>query len=219
MEDPAIYRESWIESFRSSIPVDYGMSFASITFPQESSFNETLQELKDDLLLLNDAVLVARGPLSSWRAQFYLESFSLKGLIMVDPALLEKGVFGGHEAEAIAKLQEHSGDGDGDGDGNGDGDGDGRGGTSSGDLERACWNDLFRGAQERRLLLEPDVVPMLVLHTHDNAACERSVVRVAERHSGDEGSRFGDVTVRPVPQGDNNERLMTEIDEWIESIL
>jgi hypothetical protein len=72
------------------------MSVASISFPEHSdSFRATkspvtipecVNALKtSELSTLWDAVLVARGWFSSMCALYYLESYSLRGLIMVNP--------------------------------------------------------------------------------------------------------------------------------------
>ena len=151
----------------------------------------------EDLSALNDAVLVTRGPISSWCAQFYLESLSLKGLAMIDPILLEN--VGETETKAIRKLKEYSD-------------------QSFASKKVVAWDKLLQGAQERNLLLEPGVIPMIVMHSYDDPVCKISATHVAQRHSGGDDSRFGDVPVRPIPF-DNTKDLMTEIDKWIESIL
>ena len=74
-------------------------------------------------------------------------------------------------------------------------------------------------AQQRKLLLEPGVVPMIIMYSSEDPACKLSAIRVAKRHSGDKDSRFGDVPVKKILQGDNNNHLMTDIDNWIESVL
>ena len=125
MEDRAIYKELWNTSFDTAIPINYGMSSASISFSKELDFDQMLNELKADLSPFSDAVLIARGPLSSWVAQFNLESLSLKGIVMVDPIS-----FDDPEAEIITKLEENA-----------------RPTESSKELEQ--WNKLLRQAQLR----------------------------------------------------------------------
>jgi len=195
MEDRAIYKESWNNSFHTAIPNNYGMSFASVSFSKELDFDQMLNELKADLSSFSDAVLIARGPLSSWIAQFYLESLSLKGLVMVDPISFDVP-----EAETITKLEEKA-----------------RQTEFSKELEQ--WNKLLRQAQQRKLLLEPGVVPMIIMYSYEDPACKLSAMRVAKRHSGEKDSRFGDVPVKQILQGDNSNHLMTDIDNWIESVL
>jgi hypothetical protein len=80
---------SWHDDFTATIPRSHGISYRQWTLSErrtlESSFDGALTELKEDLGTLQNAVLVARGPWTSWMAQFYLESLPLAGLVMVDP--------------------------------------------------------------------------------------------------------------------------------------
>jgi hypothetical protein len=197
MEDRAIYEDSWIDSFQVAIPRTYGMSFASITFREECEFDEMLEELKSDLNTINDAVLVTRGPLSSWCAQFYLESFPLQGLAMVDPVVLDNIV--GDEWAITPRLQEC-------------------GGPDVPSRELNQWKRIFQGAQLRKLKLEPNAVPMLVVYSLNDQACRRNAMEVAKRHSDDEGM-FGDVPVKGLFQNKNTNEVISEIDSWIDSIL
>ena len=77
----------------------------------------------------------------------------------------------------------------------------------------------MRQAQQRKLLLEPCVVPMIIMYSSEDPACKLLAIRVAKQHSGDKDSRLGDVPVKQILQGDNNNHLMTDIDNWIESVL
>jgi hypothetical protein len=194
VEDHAIYQDTWSESFRLAIPRVYGMSYASIDFREESCFDEMVDEMKADLSLVNDAVLVARGPVASWCAQFYLESCPLQGLVMVDPVLFDQGD-NGVEGEATRKLHQ---------------------GLAKEDDQ---WSRILKGAKSRRLRIEPNAVPMLVLQTWNDPACRLAAVAVAKRHSDDEGP-YGEVPVKEVQQThDSADEIMKEVDNWIESII
>jgi hypothetical protein len=95
--DTRIPMPSWLSRFQSKIPTEYGMSFASIHFQQrydelngtqesQLTIPECVNALKtSDLPKLSDAVVVSRGWFSSLCALYYLESYPLRGLIMVNP--------------------------------------------------------------------------------------------------------------------------------------
>jgi hypothetical protein len=195
MEDRAIYKDSWHEPFQSAIPRDYGMSFASISFPEGYSFDQMLGELKDDLPTIHDAVLVARGPLSSWCSQLYLESFPLQGLVMVDPMLINQV----DAATMHTMFQEMLPSG------------------YTSQVELGHWNGLINGAQARELKLEPNAVPMLVVNVEDGEAWKRAAHAVARRHSDNEGP-YGDVLVKELSPKEIAD-VIPEIDSWIDSIL
>jgi hypothetical protein len=196
MEDRTIYKDSWHESFQSTIPRDYGMSFASISVPEGYSFDQMLGELKHDLPTIHDAVLVARGPLSSWCSQFYLESFPLQGLVMVDPVQTDQ--FQGAEMKLLFPEVVSS--------------------RNSTQEELEYWHDLIKEAQSRELKLEPNAVPMLVINSLDHETFRLAAHAVAKRHSDDEGT-FGDVPVKELFQGEIADDVIREIDSWIDSIL
>ena len=105
MEDRFIYKDTWKSAFEKCIPRDYGMSFASLTVPEESTFDDMVEELKSDLFPIHDAVLISRGPISSWCAQFYLESRPLKGLVMVDPIPFDQQEDWKYQQDRGPKLQ------------------------------------------------------------------------------------------------------------------
>jgi len=227
---------SWIEAFRSKIPRDYGMSFASVSLQMRRKLNnnggdnniitaergiaaplsDVMQALRDSSLPgVSDAVLVARGPVSSLCAQYYLESFSLKGLVMIDPILLDdddcENNSAGQDNEnnnnlsaLISKLY-------------------------SGDADSA---ERFRS---KRLLVEPNAVPMMVVATiaggdsseNDNRLASgstnwKSLSRfVADRH-GDPDGPYGSVPFVELTGNDGDAttaELMDRIDGWIDEEL
>jgi hypothetical protein len=178
---------SWMETFRSKIPRKYGMSFGSISIdrrrrqqqnrldgdaPTLFLFDELLKSLKDsELPRINDAVLIARGPVASLCAQYYLESCSLQGLIMIDPILVndtpndkdDAGNDANDNDDTIALLCSrifHNNDDDDD-------------------------QDRFRST---RLLIESNSVPMMVVLTvPNNKVWNRASRFVATRHSNPDG--------------------------------
>jgi hypothetical protein len=80
---------SWHESFSKTVPSEYGIAYTKWSFSSAdpASFDVALSALKKDFTAsrLQQPILVTRGPVLSWLAQFYLESLPLAGLIMVDP--------------------------------------------------------------------------------------------------------------------------------------
>ena len=167
-----------------------------------------------DLPQISDAVMVARGPVSSLLAQYYLESVSLKGLIMIDPILFRE-TLGGCEDEK--ELSERV----------------------SSDLypDDPDSSDRFRS---QRLLVEPNSVPMMVVRTvslseednHNDAdnkfplqalssAWRSCSKHVAERH-GDPAGPYGEVPLVDLPinwrsGGSGDEAFATVLLDCIES--
>ena len=207
---------SWAETFRSRIPRDYGMSFASIflqmrsdsTTERTATILDALEALKaSSLPNMADALLVARGPLSALCAQYYLESFPLKGLIMIDPVLLE----GDNSSDETALFsfvanQVYPNDAD--------------------SLDR------FRS---ERLLVEPNAVPMMVVRTISEeiglvdwrAAWRLSSQHVADRHGDNEGP-YGIVPVVDMVESSTTDYkdddmfatlLLEDINRWVDEDL
>jgi len=200
---------SWSEIFRSNIPRDYGMSFASISLQLKTLENTTtsistaLEALKASRLpMVADAILVARGPCSSLIAQYYLESFSLQGLVMMDPILLQQ-----QEKEKDEKLLS------------------------------SLVSEIYKNDDEslerfhsRRLLVEANSVPMMVVRTisetDDNddhyPEWKSSSVHVAQRH-GDADGLYGEVPVLDVVDNKDEKalvaNLLQHIGDWIDQDL
>eukprot|EP00531_Pseudo-nitzschia_arenysensis_P011704 CAMPEP_0116151500 /NCGR_PEP_ID=MMETSP0329-20121206/20131_1 /TAXON_ID=697910 /ORGANISM="Pseudo-nitzschia arenysensis, Strain B593" /LENGTH=222 /DNA_ID=CAMNT_0003648119 /DNA_START=947 /DNA_END=1612 /DNA_ORIENTATION=- len=189
---------SWSEIFRSNIPRDYGMSFASISLQLKTLENTTtsistaLEALKASRLpMVADAILVARGPCSSLIAQYYLESFSLQGLVMMDPILLQQ-----QEKEKDEKLLS------------------------------SLVSEIYKNDDEslerfhsRRLLVEANSVPMMVVRTisetDDNDVdhypeWKSSSVHVAQRH-GDADGLYGEVPVLDVVDNKDEKALVANL--------
>ena len=95
--ESTMYRNSWSDAFNSLYPnrgihtmsIDL-LSCISSTTSLAESFYRIHNELATDLSPHAEVVLVARGPLPSLIAQYYLESLPLTGLVMVDPLLIPR---------------------------------------------------------------------------------------------------------------------------------
>jgi hypothetical protein len=183
LEDPCLYQDSWVSTFSTAISHQYGMTFISITSEKSLSLAERVDSLKADVGKIPDALLVARGPQSSWVAQLYLESLFLRGLVMVDPVLFD------HPTQIV---QENL---------------------------NALWNadsDRFAtDAQERRLKLEPNSVPMLVMSSR-KTVLEASRM-VAARHS-DQSGPYGEIELIEILDEKNQLNIIKTIDDWVDTI-
>ena len=187
--------------------------------------NKRVEEMKTDLSRrFHDAVLVARGPLASWTALLYLESLPLTGLVCVDPIPFD---------DAPAQEEEEEEDRAG-------------GGATTTTMSTRRWlRDMslsdpivsqllheILSDDARKLKLEPNAVPMLILHSvrrgeDDNNNSKkkeeeedrrrRQCEMVALRH-GDPNGPFGEVKIHECSP-DDPEFAMQVIDEWIETIL
>jgi hypothetical protein len=86
-------QHSWHDSFLKSFPNIYRIPYTKWALSlNQASFDIALSTLKRDLSSsgFQQPVLVTRGPVMSWLAQFYLESLPLSGLVMVDPLPFDK---------------------------------------------------------------------------------------------------------------------------------
>ena len=205
---------SWIETFRSKIPREHGMSFGSISLNSSgdaaASISDGLEALKaSQLPSISDAILVARGPVASLCAQYYLESFSLQGLVMIDPILVDDDK-DDDDKEAISSLLSRIYNDDDDDD------------------------DKEARFRSTRLLVEPNAVPMMVVLTVPNDEVWNRASRfVAARH-GDPDGPYGIVPIVNLAESKNaNAEDETEdnvaattttialdrINEWIDETL
>jgi hypothetical protein len=203
LEDPCPYQTPWHESLQSSVPTIHGMSYASLTFGSSYGLDGMIEEMKADLPAIHDAILVTRGPIASWVALFYLESFPLKGLVMVDPISFDhrKNEVGDDDVEKFSReILQHFGS------------------TEKKKTEEiAAYRFLVQEAAAKRLKLEPNSVPILVVQSIDNLVFEASCQQVAERHSDPDGP-FGEVMIKQVFDDDPDPAVYA-IDDWVESIL
>jgi len=228
-EDPDLYDNtsiSWLSAFEEFIPRKYGISFASIRIPpsetsgstnnninhQYYAFQEILASLKNELTLINhDAIMVTRGPLSSWFAVSYLESCQLKGLIMIDPVQLDS-----HNLDPIKKKMEEKDK-----------------ASTSDDNRLGGWFRLLEEAKERKLSIEPNSVPMMIFCSDPSMKDAANIV--SRRHSfpdedddDDDDESVPVIQISPSPkeetkeQGGGNDKaewVITKIDEWSDIIL
>jgi hypothetical protein len=226
--------DSWVSHFQRRIPEEYGMSFAYLSFQQDDD-NHSKETKHEDVptsssssssstggiiadcvtsmkfsnglsAMRSDIVLITRGPVSSLCAQYYLESCSLLGLVMIDPILLsdddDDEQINNNSTSIVANIMIHTDD----------------------DRKR------FRNSS---LLLEPNAVPMMVvLSQQDDVDWNRSSRMVARRHSdgvmnggGPYGGDVPIVDLKKKEDGDENstapehDLLMDIVNEWTDDIL
>ena len=197
LEDAWLYHSSWEHTFQENIPSQYGMSFMSMTFtPSRSNLEAMIEEMKNDLATIHDAILVTRGPIATWVALFYLESFSLKGLVMIDPIPFDRLA---HPAEQIVldlkQVSTHS----------------------NNKLDISYYDPIIHEACLKKLQLEPNSVPMMVIQSIHDDNLATLANQMAERHSDPNGP-FGMVEMVSILQ-DHPHLIMEKFDAWIESIL
>lgn len=184
-EDHLFYESdpSWQTSFGQRFPRDYGIQFSKMDLQNFTSLAAGLVEMEQDLGTEMNVVLVTKGPLVSWLAPYYLESLPLSGLVMVDPIELTRD-----SARDLKTLYPPDA-------------------TEQEVLDRIC-----RGEDSRPLLLEPGVLPMLVLSTRVDFVHDAS--QVAARHSDPDGS-FGRYTVKEI-DGTDEDEIADLIHWWID---
>lgn len=147
---------SWSQVFRDffpprGVPFKYSsLSNISATDDKETLISQVMSELIHDIVqeegsMPSSTVLVTRGPILSLVAQYYLESWPLAGLVMIDPLLLPPP----HLTSTASQLLEHI--------------------TKSQcpiDTTQVCYLALLQqlsdGRYSRKLQLEPGSVPMCV---------------------------------------------------------
>ena len=188
---------SWDEDFRSRIPRDYGMSFCSISLQlKQSSISKALGALKaSELTTVSDAIVVARGPCSSLLAQYYLESFSLKGLVMIDPVLLQQPET--EESKLLYSLVSE---------------------IYRDDVDSL---ELFHSLKVEPNAVPMMVVRTISDDSKHFSAWKSSSLHVAERH-GDPDGPYGSVPVLDRSRDDSEafcHDLLEHIDNWIEKEL
>lgn len=191
-EDAGFYPKSWLPTFQEKVPKEHGMQFCSFTLdPQSTSFDDALNELKNDAGSFVDTVFVARGPFMSWMAQFYLEDLPFKGLIMVDPMQLD-------DQNGVNQFQLQY---------------DKLGLTSSQQYQMFLDFDQHWGHWTYRL--EPGVVPMMILYTADRPMYKRCAENTALRHSLDESMADIPILKMPSTKRKHDEESLEAIVDWI----
>ncbi|GAX10679.1 hypothetical protein FisN_14Lh190 [Fistulifera solaris] len=159
-EDEGFNSQSW-NTWRPSLVQEHGFSFAQCSITANDDFDAALRELSNDLShgIAPHVVLLSRGPMISWLAQFYLESLPLQGLIMVDPLPLDHG-------ESVQALEHYYY------------------ATTSESL--SLFNDYVEHYAHWTMRLEPGSVPMMILATqNDNDIYWKGALRTKERHDGE----------------------------------
>ncbi|KAL3928010.1 MAG: hypothetical protein SGBAC_012839 [Bacillariaceae sp.] len=190
LEDPCyLYQNSWESTFYTTVPQQYGMTFVSVASEKSLSLSERVDSLKADVGQIPDALLVARGPQSSWVAQLYLESLFLRGLVMVDPILFDKPT--AVEQENLNTLAK---------------------GTD------AAWGEFTMEAKKRPLKLEPNSVPMLVMSSHETKLeASREVAARHGDQSGPYGD-IEMVEIDDSSSAENQLNVIKTIDDWVNTI-
>jgi len=214
------FDRKWADELCQTFPNRLGMTFAQFQWQLvkidkgESVVDQGLEALQMDTaeLLNPHIILIARGPLVSWIAQLYLESFHLAGLVLVDPLPMDNLQVSGSALAAV--IQESTG--------------------VYNDHATACTDqytrllEKYRQGGGRSLRLEPGAVPTLVVQSIHHPLFADGAQQTADRHrflsdqEADEAEeRFvgGDV---PIIQLFDDEKLdlqavaKDEIGAWIE---
>jgi hypothetical protein len=178
LEDQGLYDSSWNSWLSRSLPDEHGLHYCyqAITL---SSLETALSEITTDLATMPSVVLLSRGPVVSWVAQYYLESLSLAGLIMVDPVF-------DPSSELLTRLKNLYYD--------------------ASVQEHHLLNRIQSGDESRPLKLEAGVIPMLVLSSID--LLQDSAQATAHRHSRLD-SPFGKVRTVSLPITEDPSELIS----------
>lgn len=200
LEDDSLYPSSWSDLMTSTIPSDFGMSCGTIEIPTDSqeTFQDRVDYLKWSLLGIPDAMLIARGPIASWTAQLYLESFSLIGLVAVDPILMDRPR-GSVEDQAILHLLD----------------------TLQSTMKKQDTELLRRvlnGEEGRRLKLEPGPCPLLFTVSMSEDIFVETTKHSSQRHESDE-SPFGPPSFLDISEASsatNENDLLVALSDWVD---
>lgn len=190
-QDRGLYGELsaqlWEDQCSTMIPNEFGMTFASLELERQ-------EDLEADLTSLStpQAVLVARGPLVSWWAQLHLESYSLAGVILIDPLMLYNG-----DPELVDQVIQASED---------------------AFLDGVYLNQLYYEAQNRPLLLEPGPVPMVIIQSRSEYVFEEGVQQTIQRHGIDEAEESTSVPIITLKDDRDLESTVRDsLVPWIEN--
>eukprot|EP00956_Cyclotella_meneghiniana_P003918 scaffold4717_cov66-Cyclotella_meneghiniana.AAC.9 len=92
--ESSLYKQQWKDPFTNFCP-QQGLHFASIDISPSNDDDLTIESmehtLSTDISSISEpayTILIARGPIQSLVAQYYLESLPLAGLVLVDPLIL-----------------------------------------------------------------------------------------------------------------------------------
>ena len=186
-QDPT-YETCWQQSFARVLPQERGIHYCSVVIDNKN-LQEGLDMLEQDLAALPNVVLIARGPLVSLVAQYYLESFPLAGLVLVDPVLLD-------HVELLQQVQATL--------------------QQCHKAQREFVKGILSGEEARPLKLESGAVPMLIFCSLADSSFHKAAKDVALRHGDPEGI-FWDVPVHDISSTD--EAVLVAIDmitEWLD---
>jgi hypothetical protein len=186
----SIYNSCWQEPFSQILPYERGLHYYSISM-EANSLQNGLDVLTQDLSSLPNVVLVARGPIVSLIAQYYLESLPLAGLILVDPILID------HEHilhRLEARLERDS-------------------------SQHQFVKELLSTEEPRQLKLEPGAVPMLVFQSLQDESFKMASTDVAHR-LGDPDGLFGEILVQDISSTEADSLVAIDlITEWIDETV
>lgn len=177
LEDQGLYDSSWNSWLSRRLPNEHGLHYCYQTI-NLSTLDAALSEITTDLATMPCVVLLSRGPVVSWVAQYYLESLSLAGLIMVDPVFEPS-------PELLTQLRNLYSD--------------------ESMQEHNLLNRIQCGEESRPLKLEAGVIPMLVLSSID--LIQDFAQATAHRHSKLD-SPFGKVPTVSVPSTEDPSELI-----------
>lgn len=186
IQDP-FYQTCWQGAFSQVLPNERGLHFCNISMDDCLSLAEGLSELQQDLSGLPNPVLIARGPLVSLVAQYYLESLPLAGLVLVDPILSS-------HKDALRKIEPV---------------------LDKSSAQYKFASSFLTGAETRPLKLEPGVVPLMIFHSLDHSLFQQAAHDVAFR-LGDSDGTFGDVPVHDITPEQDKMVEIDFITEWID---
>ena len=92
--ESALYKQQWKDPFTNFFPRQ-GLHFASIDLSSSNDVDLTIESMESvlstDISSISEpayTILIARGPIQSLVAQYYLESLPLAGLVLADPLIL-----------------------------------------------------------------------------------------------------------------------------------
>lgn len=239
LSESALYRNPWSGHFSRAFP-RRGVHFVGVDLfsglqPDQKLGNLPLlslleENLKVDIGQLPFPLLVARGPVLSLVAQYYLESLPLSGLVLIDPLILPDherfpnsvGQMKQSATKMLEMLQNQT---------SGLPFRDRISLTDKNDVraELAAINELATGTTwNRPLRLEPGTVPMMVLSTVGKGVYPEDFFRkcsyeTQKFHSPQDktNGRWGDVLAKDISEenGENLDHVVDTIFHWIDDYV
>mmetsp|Transcript_14725 Transcript_14725/g.22835 ORF Transcript_14725/g.22835 Transcript_14725/m.22835 type:complete len:284 (+) Transcript_14725:3-854(+) len=136
------------------------ISKTDTNYPMKYILNDLVDDLQMDIGATTGSIVVTYGAFTSIVAQYYLESWALSGLVMIDPVLPQLSTVDGNEIR----------------------------GDTGGEKSTLARSLFCEQSTNRRLKLEPGSAPMLVLSCSsfgDNDFLAGAAQSVADYHGGD----------------------------------